>query len=169
MNPSSAPPLCYHGLTFIPALMINYIHYKVWGEITYSFPNFKGCTVEVWEWISNFKPHFTGHVITYPCQEGPLESCALQSYMMSCFMQNFEQIYNNHDIRELTYCHLCRHSWLRHQMETFSALLDICARNSPVTGEFPAQRPGTRSFDVFFDLHLNNRLSNNREAGDLRR
>ena len=31
--------------------------------------------------------------------------------------------------------------------------------NSPVTGEFPAQRPVTRSFDVFFDLRLNKRLS----------
>ena len=29
----------------------------------------------------------------------------------------------------------------------------------PVTGEFPAQRPVTRSFDVFFDLRLNERLS----------
>ena len=48
-------------------------------------------------------------------------------------------------------------------METFSALLAICAGNSPVPGEFPAQRPVTRSFDVFFDL----RLKNNREAGDL--
>ena len=28
-------------------------------------------------------------------------------------------------------------SWWRHQMETFSALLAICARNSPVPGEFP--------------------------------
>ena len=53
-------------------------------------------------------------------------------------------------------------------METFSALLTICAGNSPVPGEFPAQRPVTRSFDVFFDLRLNKRLSNNREAGDLR-
>ena len=44
-------------------------------------------------------------------------------------------------------------------METFSALLAICAGNSPVTGEFPAPRQMTRSFDVFFDLHLNNRLS----------
>ena len=35
--------------------------------------------------------------------------------------------------------------------------------------EFPAQRPVTRSFDVFFDLRPNKRLSNNREAGDLRR
>ena len=50
-------------------------------------------------------------------------------------------------------------TWWRHQMETFSALLAIYAGNSPVPGEFPAQRPVTRSFDVFFDLHLNKRLS----------
>ena len=50
-------------------------------------------------------------------------------------------------------------SWWRHQMETFSALLAICAENSPVPGEFTAQRPVTRSFDVFFDLRLNKRLS----------
>ena len=42
----------------------------------------------------------------------------------------------------------------RHQMETFSALLAIYAGNSPVTDEFPAQRPLTRNFDAFFDLHL---------------
>ena len=44
-------------------------------------------------------------------------------------------------------------------METFSALLAICAGNSPVPGEFLAQRPVTRSFDIFFDLRLNKRLS----------
>ena len=44
-------------------------------------------------------------------------------------------------------------------METFSALLAICVGNSPGTGEFPAQRPATQSFDVFFDLRLNKRLS----------
>ena len=42
-------------------------------------------------------------------------------------------------------------SWWRHQKEKFSALLAICAGNSPVSGEFPSQRPVTRSFDVFFD------------------
>ena len=52
-----------------------------------------------------------------------------------------------------------RWSWWRHQMEAFSALLAICAGNSPIPGEFPAQRPVTRSFDVFFDLRLNKRLS----------
>ena len=42
-------------------------------------------------------------------------------------------------------------------METFSALLAICAGNSPVPGELPAQRPVTQSFIGFFDLHLNKR------------
>ena len=51
------------------------------------------------------------------------------------------------------------HTWWRHQMETFSALLALCAGNSPVTGEFPSQRPVTRSFDVFFHLCGNKRLS----------
>ena len=50
-------------------------------------------------------------------------------------------------------------TWWRHQMETFSAILALCAGNPPVTGEFPTQRPVTWSFDVFFDLHLNKRLS----------
>ena len=50
------------------------------------------------------------------------------------------------------------YSWWRHQMQTFSALLAICAGNSPVTGEFTAQRPVKRSFDVFFGLRLNKRL-----------
>ena len=44
-------------------------------------------------------------------------------------------------------------------METFSALLALCAGNSPVSGEFPSQRPVTRSFDVFFNLRLNKGLS----------
>ena len=47
----------------------------------------------------------------------------------------------------------------RHQMETFSALLALCAGNAPITGEFPSQRPVTRSFGVFFDLRLNKRFS----------
>ena len=44
-------------------------------------------------------------------------------------------------------------------METFSALPAICAENSPVIGDFPAQRPVTRSFDVFYDLRVNKRSS----------
>ena len=43
-------------------------------------------------------------------------------------------------------------------MEAFSALLSLCVENSPITGEFPLQRPVTRSFGVFFDQRLNKRL-----------
>ena len=49
-------------------------------------------------------------------------------------------------------------SWCRNQIETRSALLALCAGNSPITGEFPSQRPVTRSFEVFFDIRLNKRL-----------
>ena len=52
-----------------------------------------------------------------------------------------------------------RNSRWRHQMEIFSTLLALCARNSPVTSEFPSQRPVTRSFDIFVDLRRNKRLS----------
>ena len=50
-------------------------------------------------------------------------------------------------------------SWWRHQMKTFSALLAIYEGNSPMTGEFPPQRPVMRSFDAFFDLRLNTPLN----------
>ena len=50
-------------------------------------------------------------------------------------------------------------AWWCHQMETSSALLALCAENSRVTGEFPSQRPVTRSFGVFNDLRLDKRLS----------
>ena len=42
---------------------------------------------------------------------------------------------------------------------TDQQLLVLCAGNSPVASEFPAQRPVTQSFDIFFDLHLDERLS----------
>ena len=44
-------------------------------------------------------------------------------------------------------------AWWRHQMETFAPLLAICA------GESPTQRPVTWSFDVYFGLRPNKRLS----------
>ena len=49
-------------------------------------------------------------------------------------------------------------TWWRN-IQTLSALLAICAENSPVPGEFPARRPVTQSFDVFFDLRPNKRFS----------
>ena len=60
-------------------------------------------------------------------------------------------------------------AWWRHQMETFSALLAICAGNSPVNGEFPQK--GQWRGALMFSLICTwiNGWVNNREAGDLRR
>ena len=52
-----------------------------------------------------------------------------------------------------------RGSWWCHGIEPFSALLALCAGNSPVTGEFPSQRPVTQNFYVFSDLRPNKPLS----------
>ena len=54
-------------------------------------------------------------------------------------------------------------------METYSALLAIYAGKSTVKGEFPAQRPVTWIFDVFFICAWLNGWVNTREAGELRR
>ena len=82
-------------------------------------------------------------------------------------MQQIAHYYNELHMFETSWSrHLC--TWWRHQMETFSALLAICAGNSPVPVEFLSQRPVTRSFDVFFDLRWINGWVNNGEGGDLR-
>ena len=67
------------------------------------------------------------------------------------------------------YAHSSRFAGWRHQMEIFSALLAICARNSPVPDEFPTQRPVTRSFDHTLICDRINGWVNNGQAADLRR
>ena len=42
---------------------------------------------------------------------------------------------------------------------TIYRITGLCAGNSPVTGEFPSQRPVTWSFYVFLDLRLNKQLN----------
>ena len=57
----------------------------------------------------------------------------------------------------------CRWNFYQNKKTSFIKLVcKYClqnAGNSPVSGEFPTQRPVTRSYDVFFDLHPNKRLS----------
>ena len=72
-------PFYLHGLTLIPTWIINHIYYNAWDEITYWFPNFSGATVEVLKWISSFIPHFTRHVITYPCWYQTYSMCPFNS------------------------------------------------------------------------------------------
>ena len=62
------------------------------------------------------------------------------------------------DVWTLCRCFIYILQW-HHQIKTFSSPLAFCAGNSLVTGEFPTQRLVTRSFDVFFELHLNQQLN----------
>ena len=57
-------PFTNNGLTLIPIWISN--HKSVGWKYLF-IPNFKGITVEVWEWISNSIPHFVMDVIIYPC------------------------------------------------------------------------------------------------------
>ena len=75
-------------LILIPTRMSNYFHCRLWDEIIYPFPNFSGWT-GIWEWISNFFPHFTVHVITYPCR-GP--SCREATHLYSSVLSVIAQL-----------------------------------------------------------------------------
>ena len=100
---------------------------------------------------------------------GPLEQCAILTDLLSplhCVSHPLPNTITGYskacqykiesmsilaDVRRhVLYC-----PWWRHQMEIFSSLLTICAEKTTVTGEFPAQRPVTRSFDVFFGQPMN--------------
>ena len=54
------------SVTSIPTWINNHIDWQMWDVITYPIPNTVGCTVEVWEWVSNFIPHLIRHVNIYP-------------------------------------------------------------------------------------------------------
>ena len=122
------------GSTLIPSWKRNRMPSYVWGEIANLFPSFNGYIVAVWEWIGNFFPDFIMDTIVFPCLHW--------SFMFVKWAPG-----------------LTKSAWRRHQMETFSALLALCARNSPVTCEFPSRMPVPRSFDIFFDPRLNKRWS----------
>ena len=44
--------------------------------------------------------------------------------------------------------------WWRHQIDTFSTLLALCAGDSPFYPQNPSKRPMARSLDVSFDMKL---------------
>ena len=60
-------PLYEHELTLIRVWINNYLPSNVWDGIIHQFPNFNGCAVEVWEWVSNFILHFIMDVTTHLC------------------------------------------------------------------------------------------------------
>ena len=63
------------------------------------------------------------------------------------------------NLRPNAWSGICQYAMMTSSNGNIFRVIGICAGNSPVPGEFPTQRPVTRSFDVFFDLRLNKRLS----------
>ena len=99
-----------------------------------------------------------------------------KAHYINLYLSNFDSMSNMvpwYLCHSDEYCQLqmncaeLRSSW-RHQIETFSALLALFAWNSLIIGEFPAQRPVTRSFDISLLWAWINGWVNNSEAVDLR-
>ena len=137
-------------------------HFSIWTHLDdlfapkilpKSFILFRPCWVPIW--TSAPLLIFTPHVSNYLLQVNQMfASKPMHLSSLRCLFQR---------------SFLPFEAWGPYQMDTFSALLAFCAENSPVTGEFPSQRPVTRSFDVFFICASTNGCGNNQDAGDLRR
>ena len=95
-------------------------------------------------------------------QVGPM--LALWTLLSGVIINSASAVSSKHAIH---HCHLmCSsvcNSWFHDDVIKWKHFprywLAICVANSPVTGEFPAQMPVTRSFDVFFDPRLYKQLS----------
>ena len=87
------------------------------------------------------------------CDESFVTVCALSCYIDDLRCKQWLQSLLNDIYVSVVYVIMMTSS-----NGKISALLAICAGNSPVLGEFPTQRPVTRSFDFFYP-HPNKRLS----------
>ena len=128
----SRGPLYWHGLTLIQACISNYIHYKVSSVWRHAISQMKTDLL--------FNGHRSPKLIQHWIESGVLKLSHTFEARIQMFMlhTHYSGVPNNRGV-----------IWWRHQMETFSALLALCAGNSPATGEFPSQRPVTRGIDVF--------------------
>ena len=98
----------------------------------------------------------------FACYSHCSDFSEIQQFILGLIRREWSQNLIRKLKTETAYHTCCRNvcfTWWRHQMETFFALLALCAGNSPVTGEFTANRPVMRSFGGFFYLRLNKPLS----------
>ena len=148
----------------IPAWLSNHMLSKVWDEVTYPFPNFNGCTVEVLEMISYFIPHFIKDVITYPCW-------GMNSVLCTCYSRIYKEIascqvccvlyytlrwrHNDHDGVSNHQPHGCLLNHLfRRRLKKPSKLrvTGLWAGNSPGPVNSPHKGPVTRKMFPFDDV-----------------
>ena len=99
-------------------------------------------TCKRWKWYKNIRIFIT----TYISVEGIVfVICALLQYTKVTWTIYWKQLRKH----------------ISHQTKQDITMMTLSNGNiSAFSGEFPSQRPVTRSFDVFFDLRLNKQLSN---------
>ena len=86
-----------------------------------------------------------------------------------CLIQEWRSFYCAVWARFLLLSPITLSPWWRHQMETFSALLPLCARNSPVPVKSPHKGQWRGALMVSLIYAWINDWVNNHEAGNLRR
>ena len=117
------------------------------GDFTNLYGIYKAHQSNVWWTLKVFRPH---------CDTPAQQSCGRRTYWFHSICPSV--------VHAVSALWLIAYSW-RHQMETLSALLAICAGNSPVPGEF--KWCGALMFSLIC-TQINGWV-NNRGAGDLRR
>ena len=139
---------------------------EVRDEITYPFPNFNDCTVEVWQWIRNFIPQSILGVITYPwwykCKRGPVKLCRVFTDILT----------TNFKMKPVSFCfkysHIQKHGdvfkW-KHSPRYWPFVRGI--HRSPVNSPHKGQWRGALMFSLIC-VWINGWV-NNGEAGDLTR
>ena len=87
---------------------------EVWDEITHPFPNFNGCAVEVWEWISNFIPqsHYGCNKLSETAFHKYSINIALHEWQFSLWLHTCVNVgINTRDIRGMKWWILCWTHW----------------------------------------------------------
>ena len=155
------------------------------------FPNFNGCTVEVWEWISNFITLYNGcnylsmlrlqsnHV----SKRGPGSSGAmvltlwggvcgdvlvfLWSQSQRPVMVSLQWRHNGRGSVSNHQPHHCLlNLWFRRRSKKTSKLrvTGLCVGNSPGTGEFPAQMASNaENVSIWWRHHIKNANESEKE------
>ena len=114
-------PILLTSLTLTPTWISNHIYYQECHDITYQFLNFNGCTVEVWERISNFISHLSVDVITYPCWDQILTMLVKRAIYIYIYMYIWEWVVAKY--QRLSF-HACKHMT---KSKLYTGMYGICS------------------------------------------
>ena len=83
-----------------PAAPFINMDHREWDDITYAFPNFKSCTVEVWKLIINFIVHVILYIVIYIYTDDILKPILLNKIvrisMREPMLTQFTEAYMQH-------------------------------------------------------------------------